>query len=177
MSEKSQLVDNLTRDKQIREAYIRSKVSTSVASQIRALRRRERLTQAGLAQLAEMKQSRISAMEYPGGNQVNVETLVRLAAALKVGLTVRFGSFSEMLNWENNFSQDEFTVTNLDDDLTFHRDEDSITPITVRPQGFDQSTVADENKNTEHTPFYGLETDNPAIHEIDAVREDLVYGG
>ena len=118
MSERSQLIDRLTNNKETREAYIRSKVSTNVASQIRALRRREELTQGGLAEVSGMKQSRISAMERPG-TRLNIETLVRLAAAFKIGLTVRFESFSEMLKWENGFSQDEFEVAGIDDDLAF----------------------------------------------------------
>jgi transcriptional regulator with XRE-family HTH domain len=122
MSEKCELIDRLSNSKRTREAYIRSKVSTNVASQIRALRRREGLTQEGLAELSEMKQSRISAVERPG-TRLTVETLVRLASALKIGLTVRFGSFSEMLDWENGFSQDEFDVLNIDEDIDFHREE------------------------------------------------------
>jgi transcriptional regulator with XRE-family HTH domain len=75
--------------------------------------------QLDLAQAAGMKQSRVSVMETPGAANFNLETLVRLASVLKVGLVVKFVSFSEMLNWENNFSQDHFTVTGLDDDVDF----------------------------------------------------------
>jgi hypothetical protein len=66
-----------------------------------------------------MKQSRISAMERPGETQFNVETLIRLAAAMKVALRVEFVSFSEMLEWENNFSQDAFNVRAIDNDIAF----------------------------------------------------------
>ncbi len=123
MSEKSQLIEKLSKSRKTREAYIRAKVSANVPSQIRALRRRQNdMTQKELAFEAEMKQSRISAMERPG-TRFNLETLVRLAAAFKVGLMVKFVSFSEMLDWENGFSQDEFNVTNLDADDDFRRDD------------------------------------------------------
>lgn len=75
--------------------------------------------QSDLAQAAGMKQSRISVMEMPGAVNFNLETLVRLASVLRVGLLVKFVSFSEMLNWENDFSQDDFAVTRLDDDADF----------------------------------------------------------
>jgi len=118
MSEKSQLTDKLTSNKKTREAYIRSKVSISVASQLRAIRRRQDLTQEGLADLSEMKQSRISAMERPG-TRWNIETLVRLVAALKLGLVVKVVPFSGMLNWENAFNQDTFDPPTIEHDAEF----------------------------------------------------------
>jgi transcriptional regulator with XRE-family HTH domain len=90
-----------------------------IPSQIRGLRQRQGLTQASLANAAEMKQSRISAMETPGATNFNLETLVRLAAALKVGLIVKFVPFSELLDWENAFSQDEFNAVTIDEDRAF----------------------------------------------------------
>jgi transcriptional regulator with XRE-family HTH domain len=126
MNAKFQLIDKLKNNKRIRESYIRSKVSTNIASQIRALRRREELTQKEMADLTEMKQSRISAMERPD-SRLNIETLVRIAAALKMGLTVRFSSFTDMIGWENGFSQDDFDVLRLDEDAAFLSDTSSRT--------------------------------------------------
>jgi transcriptional regulator with XRE-family HTH domain len=174
MSEKSELIGKLSRDRQLREAYIRSKVSTNVASQIRALRRRGKLTQGELAQMADMKQSRISAVEYPG-NQLTVETLVRLAAALKIGLTVRFGSFSEMINWENGFSQDDFAVTTLDNDVEFGSDRveavSNTETVNQAPAETLQS-VKTESYSEPAIPFpscgsdssYWLDTESEAIY-------------
>jgi hypothetical protein len=68
-----------------------------------------------------MKQSRISAMETPGAVNFNLETLVRIASTLKVGLVVRFVPFSEMLRWENGFNQDQFDVVILENDTEFIR--------------------------------------------------------
>ena len=72
-----------------------------------------------------MKQSRISAMETPGKTNFNLETLVSLAATFRVGLVVKFVPFSGMLKWENEFSQDAFTVTQIDDDAQFLHPETS----------------------------------------------------
>jgi transcriptional regulator with XRE-family HTH domain len=164
MSEKSELIGKLSRDQQLREAYIRSKVSTNVASQIRALRRRGKLTQGDLAQMANMKQSRISAVEYPG-NQLAVETLVRLAAALKVGLTVRFGSFSEMVNWENEFSQDDFSVVTLDHDMEFQRDKEegvsNTETINQRPQNLRPQFVEAKSYSEPAVPFPSCGSESP----------------
>src|SRR5882724_9205964 len=114
MSEKSQLIDKLCANRDTREAYVRSKVSTSVASQIRAVRRRQDLKQADVAELSDMKQSRISAMERPG-TRWNIETLVRLVAAFKFGLVVKIVPFSEMLDWENEFNQDTFDPATIEE--------------------------------------------------------------
>ena len=123
MSDKSELITRLRNNKKSRDGYIRAKANVNIPSQIRALRLRRRMTQKGLAREAEMKQPRISAMERPGATQFNLETLIRLASAFKVGLVVRFASFSEMLSWENDFRQDSFDVISLDDDADFQREE------------------------------------------------------
>jgi transcriptional regulator with XRE-family HTH domain len=75
--------------------------------------------QADLAQASEMLQSRISLIETPGAANVTLDTLSRIAAAFKVGLIVKFVPFSEMLAWENNFSQDQFDVVKIDKDTAF----------------------------------------------------------
>lgn len=123
MSEKSDIVSRLVRSKKSRDAYTRGLINTIVPAQIRALRFKNRMTQKALAQEAEMKQSRISTMERPGATQFNVETLIRLASALGLGLKVEFVSFSEMLEWENGFNLDLFNPLPIDKDTDFQREE------------------------------------------------------
>ncbi len=129
MSEKSQLISKLLTDKNTRTAYIKAKVGVLVPSQIRALRLKSNLPrQADLAREAEMQQSRISMFETPGAANVTLETLARLAAIFKVGLIVKFVPFSEMLHWENTFSQDRFDVTRINHDQEFLYP----TPVIIR---------------------------------------------
>jgi transcriptional regulator with XRE-family HTH domain len=119
VSERSNLIYKLLRDRKARFAYIKAKVGVLVPSQIRALRLRSgMLRQTDLAKSAAMQQSRISMLETPGSN-VTIETLASLAAVFKVGLVVRFVPFSEMLKWENSFSQDSFNVLPLNEDTNF----------------------------------------------------------
>ncbi len=77
------------------------------------------MTQKQLALLAGMAQPRISKMERPGEESFNIETLIRLAAAFKLGLKVEFVPFSEMLTWENNYSQDAFDPDPIERDRAF----------------------------------------------------------
>lgn len=119
MFERSELISKLKQDRKAREAYLRSKLNVLIPAQIRSLRLKHEMTQISLGQESEMKQARISAMESPGEVNFNLQTLVRLASAFRVGLVVKFVPFSELLQWENSFSQDSFDVVTLDQDGAF----------------------------------------------------------
>jgi transcriptional regulator with XRE-family HTH domain len=119
MSARQKIISRLIADTSLRADYIRAKLDVLIPSQLRALRLRQEKTQPELAQMADMKQSRISAMETPGKVNFNQETLVRMAATLNVAMKVEFVPFSEMLEWENSYSQDTFDVTRLPDDVDF----------------------------------------------------------
>lgn len=125
MSEKSQFIEKLE-DWKYRAAYIRASINVNLASQIRALRLKQDMTQKELADESKMMQPRISAMEKPGAVKFNVETLVRVAAAFKVGLIVKFAPLSEMLAWENGFSQDNFNVVTFEHDIGLQRAAASV---------------------------------------------------
>lgn len=120
MKEKLTLISRILKDKKTRAAYIMAKLAVLVPSQIRALRLRSSMPrQQDLADEAVMQQSRISMFETPGAANVTLETLAWLAAIFKVGVIVKFVPFSEMLRWENSFSQEDFTVTKVDEDRDF----------------------------------------------------------
>ncbi len=119
MRGRSSLISKLFDSRKARESYIRSKLNVLLPSQLRGLRLRREMKQEELGNEAEMKQSRISAMERSGEVSFNIETLIRLAAALRVGLKVEFVPYSEMLTWENNFSQDRFNPLPIEKDEAF----------------------------------------------------------
>jgi transcriptional regulator with XRE-family HTH domain len=124
MSERSKTISRLCSDLNSRTSYIAAKLGVLVPSQIKALRFKSNMPrQSDLAREAHMHQSRISMFETPGAANVTIETLSRLAAAFKVALIVKFVPFSEMLRWENNYSQDTFDVTRIEDDAQFLGDE------------------------------------------------------
>jgi len=127
MNDRSNLISKLKSNFKARTAYVQAKVATLVPSQIRALRLKSEMPrQSDLAHAAEMHQSRISMFETPGANPT-LSTLSSIAAALNVGLKVEFVPFSEMLAWENSFSQDQFDVVKLDEDYAF------LNPRPVQP--------------------------------------------
>lgn len=106
-----------------------------VSSQLHALRLKREWTQKQFAQEADMKQSRVSAMEQPGAVNFNLETLVRAAAVHGVGLQVKFVPFSEMLEWENKFNQDEFSPLTIVEDTAF------LNPVPHHAQGLRNAFV------------------------------------
>ena len=120
MSDRLKTVSRLKASAASRGAYIKAKLSVLIPAQLKALRlKSETPRQEDLAKAAGMKQSRISAMETPGAVNYNLETLVRMASTLKVGMIVKFVSFGEMLKWENDFSQDSFRPVTIEDDPEF----------------------------------------------------------
>jgi transcriptional regulator with XRE-family HTH domain len=120
MRERSETISRLRSEFDSRTSYIKAKLGILVPSKIRALRLKSNMPrQRDLAIEAEMHQSRISMFETPGAANVTLETLAKLAAAFKVGLVVDFVPFSEMLRWENRYSQDVYDVTRIDDDVEF----------------------------------------------------------
>lgn len=103
-------------DKAYRAAFVRSQINVGIPFQVRSLREKRGWSQKQLAKSAGMLQPRISAIERPGGSKLNLETLLRLASGLDVGLIVRFAPFSEMMRWANAFSPDAFAVPSFDQD-------------------------------------------------------------
>lgn len=120
MSERSERIFKLKSDRHSRESYIKAKLGVLVPSQIRALRLKSNTpNQKDLAKAAGTHQSRLSMIEQPGEANLTLEKLAWIASVHKVGVIVKFTSFGEMLQWENNYSQDEFSVTRIDEDEAF----------------------------------------------------------
>jgi transcriptional regulator with XRE-family HTH domain len=127
MSERSERISRLLNSLESRTSYIKSKLGVLVPSQIRSLRLKSDMPrQSDLASEAGMHQSRISMFETPGSANLTLDTLSRLAAAFNVGLVVKFVPFSEMLSWENDFSQNAFEVTKLADDAEFLNPSETV---------------------------------------------------
>ncbi len=116
MNTNSELVKKLSTP-EFRGAFVASQINIGVPFQIRALRKERHWTQPELAERAGMKQSRISAMEKPGGPKLNIETLCRLASAFDVGLEVRFVPFGELIDHNDGFNPDSFSVKSFGAEL------------------------------------------------------------
>jgi transcriptional regulator with XRE-family HTH domain len=80
-----------------RVSYLDSHVKGSIAYQIRDIREKLGLTQAEFGVLVGMPQAVISRLESGEGGGVNVNTLLKIANGLKIGLAVGFCNFETIL--------------------------------------------------------------------------------
>ena len=99
-----------------RDAYAEAQLSIEIPFQVRALRKARGWTQAKLAALCGIPQSRISHIEQPGRDPLSLRTLYRLSSAFDVGLLVQFVSFSELVHLEAAFNPVTFYVSSFKDD-------------------------------------------------------------
>jgi transcriptional regulator with XRE-family HTH domain len=121
--------------KPYREAFVRSQINIGIPFQVRALREKKDWKQEQLAEASSMLQPRISAIERPGGSKLNLETLLRLAAAFDVGLVVRFVPFSEMLRWAKEFRPDTFQVPSFNQEQMVEAEHESAPErSTTKPE-------------------------------------------
>jgi transcriptional regulator with XRE-family HTH domain len=104
------------RSKAYRDGFVAAHLSNTVASQIAMLRMKRGWTQQELAEKTGMKQSRISMLEDPNYENIEVGTLKRIASAFDVGLTVRFIPFSELVAWSVTLDTHDLFVPNFAND-------------------------------------------------------------
>jgi len=80
-----------------RISYLDSHVKGGIAYQIRWLREKLGLTQTQFGELVGMPQAVISRLENAEGGAVNINTLLKIANGLKIGLAVGFSNFETVL--------------------------------------------------------------------------------
>jgi transcriptional regulator with XRE-family HTH domain len=101
------------KSREYRESFVASHVSNTIAAQIFMMREDRKWTQKALAEKAGMKQSRISAIEDPDFENIEIATLRRLASAFDVGLSVRFVPFSEIAVQAGNVGTSDLCVVDF----------------------------------------------------------------
>ncbi len=123
MNERSQRISRILKSHAARTAYIKAKLSVLIPAQIRTLRVKSvdpaMPFQRDLARESDLHQSRISMFETPGAANMTLETIAKIAAALRVGVVIKFVPFSDMVRWENSFTPDTFDVVRLSEDESF----------------------------------------------------------
>lgn len=118
----SELVDKLRpefQDEEYRHSYAEECLNTMVATQIKVLREQRVMTQAALAEKADMKQPRLSVMEDAGYSSWSINTLKRLARAFDLALSVKFEAFSDVVFDFEELSRETLTRPSFKDDPVF----------------------------------------------------------
>jgi transcriptional regulator with XRE-family HTH domain len=103
--------------KEYRDAYVASQINIGIPFQIRALRTSRGWNQETLAQRTGMTQPRISELEKPGARRLNIETLLRIAAALDVAIHVKFTTFGELIDWSESFDPETFELDSFKEEI------------------------------------------------------------
>lgn len=117
MSEYADITEDEFLDKEYAHAYMDSLLNAEIATQIKTLREQQHLTQEELADLADMKQERISLLENVDYESWSLKTLKKLAYAFDLSLKVSFEEFSQRLNDAESFSQTFFERISREEDL------------------------------------------------------------
>lgn len=127
ISARAQLLSSL-RDTEYRHEFIKERVRSSVALQIRALRmQRNNMTQKQLGDAIGMAQTWVSKLENPEYGKMTVATLLRLAEAFDTDLEIKFRPFSrtvdvlprqgpgyyEVPSFEEEYGSDELTAEDI----------------------------------------------------------------
>jgi transcriptional regulator with XRE-family HTH domain len=86
------------KDREYAHAYLEENSNMRIAAQVRALRLQSGLSQNEIANLARMKQERISKIESADFDSLTLKTLRRLAEAFDVHLAVKFESIHEAVS-------------------------------------------------------------------------------
>jgi len=103
--------------KTYRDARVASQIRNGLAFQIKALRDAHGWSQRDLGERVGMAQETISLLENPNYGKFTLRTLLRLASTFDVAILVRFGPFSELVNWESHLTADDLAPPSYADDL------------------------------------------------------------
>lgn len=104
------------KSKEYREAFVAAQISNTISAQIHTMRQVRGWTQNELASRCDMRQPRISALEDPDFDNVEIGTLRRVASAFDVGLIVRFAPFSEVARLSSSMKPSDFNVEGYEKD-------------------------------------------------------------
>ncbi|MGB7601960.1 MAG: helix-turn-helix transcriptional regulator [Candidatus Sulfotelmatobacter sp.] len=121
----SELIDKLRpefQDKEYRDAYAEECLNTMIATQIKVLREQRKMTQGQVAEATGMKQPRVAVLEDASYENWSVNTLKRFARAFDVALSVKFETFSKLIEDFENISRESLQRPTFADDARFqHR--------------------------------------------------------
>jgi transcriptional regulator with XRE-family HTH domain len=141
-------------DKEYAHAYVDEFLNVSIATQLKVLREQQDLTQEKLANLAGMKQERISVLENVNYSSWSINTLRKLAHALDVTLKVSFESFGSRLADMRNVTRQSLERLSREQELASDtakaptaRKADNIAGIVMHPSSPTYDAVEEQSNN------------------------------
>lgn len=153
-------------DEDYRYAYDEEFSNSRMATQTRAIREERGLTQKELAEIAEMKQSRISELENVNYNAWSVSTLRRLAKALGVRLFFGFESWGELLPEVSNFNRSLLQKPEFEKDIAFKK-------AGKRAKSRKKSSISNTNPNQPRLRHLQIVRDSNTLSQPNTESETL----
>ena len=133
--------------KKYRDAFISSRVSNTLALQIRAMRQERGWSQAHLAELLGTSQNAVYRLESPQYGKASITTLKRLASIFDVGLAVWFAPFSKLVDRVTNLETEDILVPSFDDDSGFLKSE--VNTAEIRTSITERTVLSSTSKGVE----------------------------
>ena len=158
-------------DEDYRYAYDEEFSNSRMATQSRAIREQRGFTQKELAEIAEMKQSRISELENVNYNAWSISTLRRIAKALGVRLFFGFEGWGEILPEINEFNRISLQKPKFEDDIAF-KNEEKGTQNKSRRKSKTTKRSNDSNQRNLHS-IQLIKNDNNALSQSNVANEKL----
>jgi transcriptional regulator with XRE-family HTH domain len=121
------------RNKEYRDSFVAANISNTISAQIHNMRESRKWTQTELATRCDMRQPRISALEDPECENVEIATLRRVASAFDVALSVRFVPFSEIARQASSLTPSDFVVHDYTNDALESRERQEVSAMSVTP--------------------------------------------
>lgn len=121
-------------DKEYRAAFNEENVYTTICFQLRALREQRNMSQGALGKVVRpmMAQERISILEDPNAeSKPTLNTLLRLADGLDVGLEVRFVPFGKVIDRATDTDMKNLEVLSFPDELPSLEKEITFCPTAT----------------------------------------------
>lgn len=103
---------------EFRKSYREESIKNHVAFQIKAMRESRGWSQADLANKMGKHQSAIARIEDPDYGKLSIKTMLEVADAFDVSLSVQFVSFSEALDRTKNLSPAALNAVSFDDEYS-----------------------------------------------------------
>lgn len=114
-TKRGQVVRSL-KQKAYRDAFVDAHTRRAFAFQLRATRERRGWSEARVAERVGLSERTITRLEDPNSGRVPLPTLLKLAAALDIALIVRFGPFSELVDWEVGLTPERLAAPSFEED-------------------------------------------------------------
>lgn len=105
-----------TKSKRYRQQFVAAQAKRALPFQIRALMKKQGLSQEKLAELSGLTQGVISRAADPNYGNLTINTIVKIANGLDVAYLGIFVPFSELAKWFSRLSEESAAVDNFDEE-------------------------------------------------------------